>query len=192
MDFDPFLVAVILTFSSAKLEVTVKVVRPEESFLVVRFASGSASIPSESITVVITLGVGATADGCAGQLLACKTSWPSQHKMSCGVGAIGEVGIAEVGIEPPVGSSGQAGKAWPLKHTWSGPGGVGVTTGPGVAVLVSVVVGDGVVGVGVFVAVLVSGLVDVGVDVGVGALKVVKFFVEVKLVPATDPFTVKL
>ena len=60
---------------------------------------------------------------------------PSKHKMSCGVGAIGEVGI-------------------------------------GVAVLVSVVVGDGVVGV------------------GVGAVKVVKFFVEVKVVPAIDPFTV--
>ena len=79
MDFDPFFEAVIITISSAKLEVIVKVVRPEESFLAVRFASGSASIPSESITVVITLGVGATADGCAGQLLACKTSSSSSR-----------------------------------------------------------------------------------------------------------------
>ena len=179
MDFDPFFEAVIITISSAKLEVIVKVVRPEESFLAVRFASGSASIPSESIVVVITLGVGATADGCAGQLLACKTSWPSQHKMSCGVGAIGEVGIAEVGIEPPAGSAGQVpiGAAVPSKHKMScGVGAIG-EVGIGVAVLVSVVVGDGVVGDGV-------------VGVGVGAVKVVKFFVEVKVVPAIDPFTV--
>ena len=103
MDFDPFFEAVIITISSAKLEVIVKVVRPEESFLAVRFASGSASIPSESITVVITLGVGATADGCVGQLLACKTIWPSQHKMGCGVGAIGEVGVVVVGVSTGVG-----------------------------------------------------------------------------------------
>ena len=98
MDFDPFFEAVIITISSAKLEVIVKVVRPEESFLAVRFASGSASIPSESITVVITLGVGATADGCAGQSLACKTIWPSQHKMGCGAGAIGAVGAVVGGL----------------------------------------------------------------------------------------------